>query len=143
MTLDEALTAIARRLDAIPDLTVTTDPGAVVNPPMALVNDGTVEYHATMNDNYAELTVVVTVYVSKADSAEGALEIRQYKSPSGAKSISQAIETAVSGDELEAGRNRTLRAISGETSVIGRGESSEGWLALTVTCQMTLAPTPA
>lgn len=127
MLIDEALDAIADRLSAIVGLTVTTDPGARVTPPMALVTDGQIEYHSTFGRGYDQLNVPITVYVSKADSAEGALELRLYKSGHGDLSIRQALETAPDPtDNLEA-----LVAVTGDAGIVDRG-NGEMFLTLQV-----------
>lgn len=130
MLIDEALDAIAHRLRAIDGLTVTTDPGATVSVPMALVTDGTVEYHSTFARGYDALNVNVTVYVSQADSAEGALEARRYKSGHGDRSIRSALETGTDAG-LEA-----VVAVTGDVGVSDRDGGSYVTLQVAATAQI-------
>ena len=131
MTIDEVLAAVKARLETIDGLTVTTDPGITVKAvPMAQVLDGQMEYHSTFGRGYDALSMSITVYVSRVDSAEGVLEARDYKSGHGTKSIRAALETAPSPDDgLEA-----LVAVTGET---GTASDAEGTSWITMQMQAT------
>ena len=132
MLIDEALTAIKTRLEAIDGLTVTTDPGATVVVPMALVTDGTIEYHSTFARGYDQLNVNITVFVSQADSTEGALEARDYKSGHGSKSVRAALETVPSPtDDVQA-----LVAVTGDVVQVDRGGGSFIALQMAATAQI-------
>ena len=129
MLIAAYLEAVADRLHTVDSLTVTTDPGAKITPPMALVTDGTIEYFQSFARGHDTLNLTITVYVSAADSAEGALEVRDYKSGYGAKSIRAALMTSTgAGDAIP---NNTLIATSGDVQVIDRA-NGESYLALIV-----------
>ena len=128
MKIPEALDALAARLATIDGLTVTTDPGAKITPPMALVTDGIIEYDSTFGRGLDQLEVIVMVYVSVADSAEGAFEVREYKSGHGELSISQALRTPVVGDVFP---TVTTNAESAVTTIDER-PSGERYLTLRV-----------
>jgi len=93
MLIPEFLEGLADRLRTIPSLTVTTDPGVGVVVDMALVEDGEIDYHSTFARGYDAVTFRVTVYVSRADSNEGVLQARLYKSGHGDLSLRAAIES--------------------------------------------------
>lgn len=131
MLIDTALDILKGRLETIDGLTVTTDPGAEVSPPMALVTDGQIEYHSTFARGHDALNFLVTVYVSRADSAEGALEARQYKSGHGDKSIRAALETG-----NDAGLAAVI-AVTGDIGVSERGGGSFVTLQVAGTAQIS------
>jgi len=129
--IDAALDAIKTRLETIDGLTVTTDPGVGVVPPMARVMDGQIEYHSTFARGYDQLNFTVTLYVSRADSAEGALEARDYKSGHGSKSVRSALET---------GTDAGLEAVVVTTGEVGTAEAGgESYITLQVQATAQLA----
>lgn len=101
MQLSDALDILKQRLETIPGLTVTTDPKIPVVVPMALIEDGEVEYNESFTRGASLLAFQVTVYVSEADSGEGLYEARSYLSGHGDNSVRAALETQLTGgDEL-------------------------------------------
>jgi len=95
MLISELLDGLADRLRCIDGLTVSVDPSATVSVPMAVVTDGEVGYHETMTPrNLYRVDAVVTVYISRADNEQGALESRSYRSNHGDLSIPAALETS-------------------------------------------------
>ena len=100
MTLTECLDLLAARLSVIDGLTVTTDPAAEVIVPMAIIDAPEVDYNYTMAGG-ATVNFTVTVYVSIADTPSGLIEARDYLSPSGASSVSAAISTPETADDIE------------------------------------------
>lgn len=134
MLIATALEAVADRLRTIDGLTVTTDPGTSAAPvvPMAQVMDGEMEYHSTFMRGYDTLNFTITVFVSKADSAQGALEVRDYKSGHGAKSILAALEAAPTpNDDLEA-----VVAQTGNVGIVDRDGTSYITLQVAATMQI-------
>ena len=133
MSVQAILDAAADRLRTIDGLTVTTDPSATVVPPMAVVTDGEMEYHATFGRGYDTLNVSVTVYISRADSNEGVSEVRAYKSGYGDKSVRAALETApVAAD----GINASMVAQTGTAGVSERDGTSWVTLQVSATAQI-------
>ncbi len=129
MLIPAVLDAVAARIDAIDELTVTTNPGVTVVAPMAVVSDEQMQYHSTFSSlrGFSTLEMRVRIYVSEADDEQGALEIRNYKSAHGGRSISKAIETAtLAADDFP---NGTLVATVGDTGVVENGGK---WLVLDV-----------
>ena len=114
MLVQAVLDAVKARLETIDGLTVTTDPGATVVVPMAVVSDGEMEYHATFGRGYDTLNINIAVYVSRADSNEGVSEVRAFKSGYGDKSIRKALETAPAAAD---GLNTSLVAQTGTAGV--------------------------
>ena len=115
MLIDEALDILKARLETIDGLTVSTDPAVTIVAPMAVIEDGEIDYNESFRRGACLLSFTVTVYVSQADSGEGLYEARRYLSANGAKSVSTALETQPdAGDEL-------LNKVSVNTGV--RGES--------------------
>lgn len=112
MLVDAVLDAVKTRLETIDGLTVTTNPNSPVVPPMAVVTDGDMEYHATFGRGFDALDLTIDVHLSSVDSTSGLLEARDYKSGHGAKSIRAALETAVA-DEFP---NGTLVAVTGRVT---------------------------
>lgn len=96
MLIEDFLDGIAQRVAAT-DVTVTTNPRAVVEPPMAVIADtGEINYHeAYVPGDLHRVDVTITVYVSKADDASGYSEVRNYRSNHGDKSIRKAVETSL------------------------------------------------
>lgn len=138
MKIPDLLDGLALRLEAIDGLTVTTDPGATVVPPMVLVDDGDVTYDATMGRGSDDIVVNLTLYVSKADSAQGALEAREYKSGHGDKSLRTAIETSATGDGLG---NVMIRQFTASTGVVERGGPDAQFIAVQVSLIATVSGT--
>lgn len=110
MEIPDVLDAVADRLRTISGLTVTTNPGATVAVPMAVVSDGDIEYHATFGRGFDSLEVRIRVYVSKADNPAGFAEVREFKSGHGTKSIRAALETV---PDTADGLNMSLTAQTG------------------------------
>ena len=134
MKIPDVLDAIAARLATIDGLTVTTDPGAPVVVPMALVVDGQMEYHATFGRGFDTLNVDITVFVSRSESSEGAFEAREYKSGHGARSIRAALETSTGvGDVFP---NQSIRAGLANDTVAARGDASFIAIEVTATAQI-------
>ena len=99
MLLEAALDILAERLRAIDGLTVSTDPKVPVTPPMALVEEGELDYNESFRPGAAVMEFQVTVYVSEADSGSGLTEARSYLSGHGDMSVRAALED-VSDDLL-------------------------------------------
>jgi hypothetical protein len=118
MLIDTFLDGVAARLDTIAGLTVTTNPLAMIVPPMALVYDGDITYDATFGKGFDSLSAVVVVYVSETASEEGVAQARLYKSGHGAKSIRLALETSIGVDDVIP--NKSLRAVTGSIGEDGR-----------------------
>ena len=113
MLVDEALDILKTRLETVDGLTVTTDPVVTVVVPMAVIEDGELDYNHTFGRGAAMLTFTVTVYVSTSDSAEGLYEARRYLSGHGDLSVRAALDTP--------GTDALLSKVVVDTGV--RGES--------------------
>ena len=101
MLLDAALEILKARLESVDGLTVTTDPGAEVVVPMAVIEDGELEFNESFTRGAALLTFAVTVYVSSADNPSGLYEARSYLSGHGDYSVRAALEAQpAAGDAL-------------------------------------------
>lgn len=100
MQVEEALDILAARLRAIDGLTVTTDPAVTIDTPMAVVEDGEMDYNQSMRRGDAVLSFQVTVYVCESDSESGLTEARGYLSGHGTTSVRQALDTPNPDDAL-------------------------------------------
>ena len=119
MLIPDYLDGVAARINTIAGLTVTTNPMQTVTPPMAIVTDGTINYHQTFDRGNDELEVLVTVYVSRTDPGQGIRRAREYKSGHGARSVIAAIETSLGGADTIP--NKSLRA----TTAVTREDTEE------------------
>jgi hypothetical protein len=128
MLVDAYLTAVAKRLDKIPGLHVTTNPMAPIVPPMAMVLDGDIDYDATFGRGTDELAITILVYVSHTATESGVAAARAFKSGHGSQSIRQALVTPTSSDPIS---NGTLRAERGRIDQVGLSDNS-GHIVLTI-----------
>jgi len=124
MKIPDLLDGLAERLRTIDGLTVTTDPGANVAVPMAIVSDGDITYNATMGRGSDDVDVVVSVYVSRSESSEGAFEVRDYKSGHGDNSIRTALETSIGATDTLATAGVMVRVDSAASGISTRGDAS-------------------
>ena len=123
MQLEAALDILKARLETIDGLTVTTDPAVTIDAPMAVIEDGEMDYNQSMRRGDAVLAFEVTVYVARTDSESGLTEARTYLSGHGDYSAREALDTPSSTDDL-------LAKVAVDTGI--RGESDNY-----ITCTFT------
>jgi hypothetical protein len=121
MELQDWLELLASRLRTIPKLTVTTDPTAVVVPPMATIEDQEIDYDQSMMPGGTITNVVVAVHVSSTDRLEGYREARRYLSGYGPYSVRQALVTPINADAL----GNHVHVETGQAEIASRRDGSE------------------
>lgn len=137
MLISDLLDGLAERLRTIDEFDdVTTDPLVTATPPMALVEDADVEYNATMGRGSDDVNVVVTVFVSKVDSAQGVLDARLYKSGHGSMSVRSALETSTGATDPLTVADVMIRVDSATTTTSERGDGS--FIAVSVSLLATV-----
>jgi len=124
MLIPDVLDGLKARLETITGLTVSTDPGATIVVPMAVVTDADVTFNATMGRGSDDIEVIATVFVSRADQAEGAFEVREYKSGHGDRSVRAALETSTGATDPLTVAGVMVRVDSASTEVAARGDTS-------------------
>lgn len=91
-TISQVKAGLNTRLATITGLRTFTEQPAQVNAPVAYPNLDTINYHRTMRTSMVEMAFTITVVVSRADERTGIASVDAYTSPSGSKSVVQALE---------------------------------------------------
>jgi len=137
MLIPDLLDGLADRLRAnVTDLTVSVNPAAEVEVPMAIVADQDMTYNATMGRGSDDVAVNVTVYVSRSDNEQGMFEVREYKSGHGDKSIRYACETSTGATDPLTVAGVMVRVDSATSGVADHGGTS--YIALNVSLLATV-----
>lgn len=94
MTISLLRAGIAKNLSSIVGLREagTGFVAPTINPPYALIQPSTVDYHKTFHNGMSDYSFVVTVVVGQASERTAQALLDQFCDSSGAKSIRQAIE---------------------------------------------------
>lgn len=83
---------LATRLATISGLRTTTETPDTINPPVAIINVGTVNYDRTFQQGLDEYNFVVTVIVGRVGIRSAQRLLDSFVSPTGASSVKLAIE---------------------------------------------------
>lgn len=91
-TVSAVKAGLATRLQTITGLRTFNEQPAQVNAPIGFANLDAIVYHRTMRTSMVEMQFTVSVIVSRADERTGMASVDAYTSPTGDKSVKQAIE---------------------------------------------------
>jgi hypothetical protein len=83
---------LATRLGTISGLRTTTETPDTINPPVAIINVGTVNYDRAFQRGLDEYNFVVTVIVGRVGIRSAQRLLDSFVSPTGASSVKLAIE---------------------------------------------------
>lgn len=83
---------LATRLATISGLRTTTETPDTINPPVAIINVGTVNYDRAFQQGLDEYNFVVTVIVGRVGIRSAQRLLDSFVSPTGASSVKLAIE---------------------------------------------------
>lgn len=91
-TLSEAATALGTAISTISGLRVIAHPTDQINPPVAVIEPNSVDYHKAFANGLSQMTFTITVIVSRAADRLALLNVDPYIATEGASSIRQAVE---------------------------------------------------
>jgi hypothetical protein len=92
-TLSQAATALGTAIGTISGLRVVAHPTDAINPPVAVIEPNSVEYHRAFANGLTQMTFTVTVIVSRVTDRLALANLDPYIATDGASSIRAAIET--------------------------------------------------
>lgn len=84
---------IATNIATVPGLRTSAEIPDSPNPPMAVVNLDSIDYHNAMKDGLTTYNFTVTVIVGRAAEREMQRKLDAYCQPSGTQSVKRAIES--------------------------------------------------
>lgn len=102
-TITEAAEGLRERLATIIGLRVYEYLADSFQPPAAMVNIDTVDYHQAFRGGDSVYTFTITVFVARAEERTAQRKLDEYLSYSGQKSVREAIESDMSlGGRIQA-----------------------------------------